>query len=244
MVYHLIIEITENKKTKKIYLINQSNLETIKNCALKYNSNQYFYVDGYRLSFEKIDRFKVVSSEEPLNVIASRIRNDYSRRGIIYALGEKDVLEMEKYITDITASVLNCDSDIVEDGCLNLNKAVEQIVSSKKSIDQQVIINGPVYSGVFTNTQVISGNDNTVTINYQKLNEELDSIEKSIDNEQISDNDKQDLRDIVEDIKECSSSKKKPSIIKNMLKGLKNTLMELGCNITVKLIEDKFNGLY
>ena len=152
--------------------------------------------------------------------------------------------ELEKYITDITASVLNCDSDIVEDGCLNLNKAVEQIVSSKKSIDQQVIINGPVYSGVFTNTQVISGNDNTVTINYQKLNEELDSIEKSIDNEQISDNDKQDLRDIVEDIKECSSSKKKPSIIKNMLKGLKNTLMELGCNITVKLIEDKFNGLY
>lgn len=247
MYYHLIIEITENKRKKNIYLTNIENIEEIKTYAKKYINNSIFFVDGYKLTFEMINRFKIVSTERKTNEIANDVRASYSRSNFFVLVKNTDVLEMQKYITDMTTTILNgldTEDQYVTDGTLNLGKYINDVVKkeTKNQKGQTIINNGNVFYGSVSNSNVITGNYST--INYEKIDAFLDDVKKSIINEDLEESKKQELIEVVDDIKDSSQNKKKPSIIKNAIIGLKNMLMEFGCNVTTKLIEDKANGLW
>ena len=242
MYYHIIIEAKENKKKRNIYLINKENIEEIKTYSQKYISNSMFFVDGYRLSFEMISRFKIVSTTRKIEEIANEVRESYSRSGIFAFVSNNDVLEMSKYTNDITTDILNnLEDDCVADKTLG-SKSNKIIKSEGKKQSGQTIINGNVFYGNISNSNVITGNNNS--INYDFIDNFLNDVEQSIINENLDDAKKQEVLEIVDDIKESSQKKKKPSIIKNAIIGLKNILMELGSTVTTKLIEDKINGLW
>ena len=244
MYYHIIIEITENKKKKNIYLTSKESIEEIKKYAQKYINNSIFFVDGYRLTFDMISRFKIVSTNRKTDDIANEVRESYSRSGFIAVVRNNDVLEMDKYISDITSDILNdLENDFVVDETLDLGKSINNVIKSEASKQSgKTIINGNVFYGNISNSNVITGNNSS--INYDSINELLSDVEDSVNNEDLDVNQKQEILEIVDDIKESSQAKKKPSIIKSAMVGLKNMLMEFGCTVTTNLIEDKMNGLW
>ena len=244
MYYHIIIEITENKKKKNIYLTNKESIEEIKKYAQKYINNSMFFVDGYRLTFDMISRFKIVSTNRKTDDIANEVRESYSRSGLIAFVSNNEVLEMDEYISDITSDIFNdLENDFVANETLDLGKSINNVIKSKDSKQSgQTIINGNVFYGNISNSNVITGNNSS--INYDLIDKLLSDVEDSINNEDLDVDQKQEILEIIDDMKESSQAKKKPSIIKNAIVGLKNMLMEFGCTVTTKLIEDKMSGLW
>lgn len=70
----------------------------------------------------------------------------------------------------------------------------------------------------------------------------VDEIKKSLNTEKISDEDKNDALEILEDIDSSIKSNKKTCIVKAALNGLKDFLINVGANVTAAIITAKING--
>ncbi|MCI5745100.1 MAG: ABC transporter substrate-binding protein [Erysipelotrichaceae bacterium] len=111
-----------------------------------------------------------------------------------------------------------------------------------KLIPQQVNYYGPVVTGNVNSSQLTSGSNNSNNLIYNDINKMIDEIKKSIETEKISDKDKNEALEILEEIDNSIKSNKKTSIIKAALNGLKDFLINVGANITVAYITEKLNG--
>lgn len=101
------------------------------------------------------------------------------------------------------------------------------------------IINAPIESSA-----IIAGNNNSLMFSYDKANNAISQIESSLNNEAISDEDKESAMELLSEIKEKVSNQKKPTIIKSTFTGLKDFLIGVGASATVAIIQAKMQGLF
>lgn len=93
------------------------------------------------------------------------------------------------------------------------------------------------------NTTVVAGDNNNVSFSYEKASKIIEEIEKSINNENLNQDDLETAKDILVDIRDKIDQKKKPSIIKATLSGLKDFLIGAGANVAAALIQTKLKDI-
>lgn len=93
------------------------------------------------------------------------------------------------------------------------------------------------------NTTVVAGDNNNVSFSYEKASKIIEKIEKSINNENLNQDDLETAKDILVDIRDKIDQKKKPSIIKVTLSGLKDFLIGAGANVAAALIQSKLKDI-
>lgn len=114
-----------------------------------------------------------------------------------------------------------------------------------KDIPQQAnYYYGTVINGNVSESQVVSGNNNTSTYNTDEMKAVVDEIRASLQNESIVQDDKESALEILEDISTKLSQNKKPGIIKSAFVGLKDFVLAAGANVTAALITAKIQGLF
>lgn len=101
------------------------------------------------------------------------------------------------------------------------------------------VINSPL-----ENTAVIAGDGSTVRFSYDAAQDAVAEIESSLETDDLSPEDKETVMEMLEDIKEKLEQKKKPTLIKSVLVGLKDFLIGAGASATVALIQAKMQGLF
>ena len=100
------------------------------------------------------------------------------------------------------------------------------------------VINGPSKG-----MQIVSGNEN-VTFSYDKANTAVSKIEAAISQEQIQSEDKDAALEMLSEIRDKITQEKKPSVIKALLVGLKDFLINAGGSLAAGLIQAKIQGLF
>lgn len=93
------------------------------------------------------------------------------------------------------------------------------------------------------NASVVTGNNNNVSFSYEKAFKIIEEIEESINNENLNQDDLETAKDILSDIRDKISQKKKTPIIKTSLSGLKDFLIATGANVTAALIQTKLKDI-
>jgi uncharacterized secreted protein with C-terminal beta-propeller domain len=101
------------------------------------------------------------------------------------------------------------------------------------------VINGDVDSSA-----IVSGNGNSIFFSYEKAKEAISKVKKSLESEQLSTDDQETAMELLEEINEKVSQKKKRSVIKSALIGLKDFLISVGASLTASLIQSKLQGLF
>lgn len=100
------------------------------------------------------------------------------------------------------------------------------------------VINAPSES-----MQIVSGNE-SVTFSYDKANTAVSEIESAISQEQMKTEDKDTALEMLSEIKDKISQEKKPSVIRALLVGLKDFLINAGGSLAAGLIQAKIQGLF
>ncbi len=114
-----------------------------------------------------------------------------------------------------------------------------------KNIPQQINnYYGTVVNGDICESQIISGNNNTNTYNNSSVNDAVNEIQKSLNTEMISEEDKANALELLEEISTKLEKNKKPGVIKAAFIGLKDFLVDVGANVTAALIAAKIQGLF
>ena len=129
------------------------------------------------------------------------------------------------------------------DGILGENFEFNESEKEKaRIIPQQINCYGPVITGNVNGSQIVSGNHKSNNLVSSDIAKMVDEIKKSLNTEKISDEDKNDALEILEDIDSSIKSNKKTSIVKAALNGLKDFLINVGANVTAAIITAKMNG--
>lgn len=101
------------------------------------------------------------------------------------------------------------------------------------------VINAPV-----SNSQIVSGENNNATFNYVLASESVSEIKTVIESAEISLEDKNIALELANEVEDKIKNKKKPSIIKSALAGLKDFVINIGAGTVVAVIEAKMQGLF
>ncbi len=116
---------------------------------------------------------------------------------------------------------------------------------SARAIPQQINnYYGTVVNGDVSKSQVVSGNENTISFSYEKADELIESIKSSIETDDITEEDKENANELVNEIAEKISNKKSPKIIKVALSTLKDFLISTGANVTAAIITSAMQGQF
>ena len=115
---------------------------------------------------------------------------------------------------------------------------------SAKDVPQQINYYGTVINGSVTNSQIVSGNNNSNTFNYEIVTEVIDEIKTALEKHSFTPDDKETALELLADISEKIESKKKPSLIKAGLIGLKDFLLNCGAGVLASLIQMKIQGIF
>ncbi len=106
-----------------------------------------------------------------------------------------------------------------------------------KTVPQQINnYYGPVVNGNVKQSQIVSGNHNTISFSYEQTNELLKNVKEAIKSEQLSREDRETAEELIEDAEAKIASKKKLGIIRAALTGLKDFLIGAGANVAGGLI--------
>ena len=128
-----------------------------------------------------------------------------------------------------------------KEGIVGENMAFnEKEKEQAKSIPQTInnyYGNTNVVNGSAEHSQIISGDNNNITITTDALRAELDTIEKAIHKEdKLSSENIETALELLSDIRNKIDSDKKPSIIKSGLVGLKDFLINAGGVLAASLL--------
>ena len=93
-------------------------------------------------------------------------------------------------------------------------------------------------------SQIIAGDNNTVTYNAAAASDTIKEIRESLERENISMEDMESAVELLDDISEKIEQNKKPGIIKSALIGLKDFVLSVGADITAALIAAKMQGMF
>lgn len=97
------------------------------------------------------------------------------------------------------------------------------------------------YFGTFVNgnikdSQVVSGDHNTVTFNYGQASALVNRVKETLQNEQISEEDRETAEELISEAESKIATQAKPAIIKATLSGLKDFLIGAGANVAGALV--------
>ncbi len=153
------------------------------------------------------------------------------------------------HLKSIVEKVVNCLIEwtlkLEEKGIVGENMTFNESESaSAKEIPQQINYYGPVINGNISSSQIVSGNNHTITYSTTAVSEALKEIQESLETEKISDEDMESALELLSDISAKLEQNKKPSLIKSALVGLKDFVLAAGANITAALITAKIQGLF
>ena len=115
-------------------------------------------------------------------------------------------------------------------------KAIPQTVNNYYGTTS--VINAPI-----SNSQIVSGENNNTTFNYSLASDSVSEIEVAINSSEMTPENKSTALELTEEIKEKIDNKKKPSIIRSALAGLKDFVVSVGAGAVVAVIEAKMQGL-
>lgn len=113
-----------------------------------------------------------------------------------------------------------------------------------RKLPQQINYYGPVINGNVTGSQIITGDNNTVTFSTSAASEAIAEIRSSLAQENISGEDMASAVELLDEISDKIDQNKKPGIIKSALIGLKDFTLTVGANVTAALIAAKIQGLF
>ena len=95
---------------------------------------------------------------------------------------------------------------------------------------------GAVFNGDMKQSQLVFGDNNTLSFNYEQPNAVLQKVKESIKDELPSGEDKEIAEELVAEVETKIANKAKPGIIKAALSGLKDFLIGSGANVAGALI--------
>ncbi len=156
--------------------------------------------------------------------------------------------QLHAIIEQVKNAILEWTIKLENEGILGENMQFNQSEKeSAKRIPQTVnnyygntnVINGDVDSSA-----IVSGNGNSIFFSYEKAKEAISEVKKSLESEQLSTDDQETAMELLEEINEKVSQKKKRSVIKSALIGLKDFLISVGASLTASLIQSKLQGLF
>lgn len=170
MYYQVLIEINEkigkSNTHKKITEIDKTNEEQIINdIIIPFLKNIEFRVNGYILKKENIHRLKISTTEKSARELAQHENDCNVARNIIYYVSAADILEYEKYNTDITNTLIKKAEQIIDNGHRIVSKS-ERILNKNK---------------IF----IVHGHDSEAKINVARFIEKL-GLEAIILHEQVN----------------------------------------------------------
>ena len=90
--------------------------------------------------------------------------------------------------------------------------------------------------------QIVSGNEH-VTFSYDQARAAISEIEAAISQEQLKSEDKDAALEMLTEIRDKITQEKKPGVIKALLVGLKDFLINAGSSLAAGLIQTNIQGL-
>ena len=102
---------------------------------------------------------------------------------------------------------------------------------------------GTVVHGDIKQSQVVSGNNNSISFHYGDVTELMGKVKESLVQEQLSADDRDSAAELISEIESKISQQKKPRIICAALTGLRDFLVAGGANVTAALIVQYLQGL-
>lgn len=114
-----------------------------------------------------------------------------------------------------------------------------------QSVPQQIYnYYGNVVNGNISNSNLISGNENRIRLDSAFAAQLVSEVEDSLKTDSISEEDRESILEMLQEISIKIEQNKKPQIIKAALVGLKDFLVNVGANVTAAMITAKINGIY
>lgn len=106
-----------------------------------------------------------------------------------------------------------------------------------KEIPQQINnYYGTVVNGDVSQSQVVSGDHNSIAFNYGQASDLMKKVRDSIEREQLSDEDRESAVELISEAEAKIAEQKKPGIIQAALSGLRDFLVAGGANVTAALV--------
>ena len=156
--------------------------------------------------------------------------------------------QLHAIIEQVKNTILEWTIKLENEGILGENMQFNSTEKeSAKRIPQTVNYyygNTNVINGDVDNSAIVSGNDNSIEFSYEKAEEVLSDVKKSLELEELSKDDYETAIELLEEINEKVSQKKKCSIVKSAFIGLKEFLISVGASLTASLIQSKLQGLF
>ena len=95
---------------------------------------------------------------------------------------------------------------------------------------------GTVVNGDVSQSQVVSGDHNSIAFNYGQASDLMKKVRDSIEQEQLSDEDRESAMELISEAETKIAAQKKPGIIHAALSGLRDFLVAGGANVTAALV--------
>lgn len=95
---------------------------------------------------------------------------------------------------------------------------------------------GTVVNGDVSQSQVVSGDHNSIAFNYGQASDLMKKVRDSIEREQLSDEDRESAMELISEAETKIAAQKKPGIIQAALSGLRDFLVAGGANVTAALV--------
>ena len=135
MFYQIIVETNEkvgkSKQNKVIKEIDKTSKEEILNDILiPYLNEEEFVINGYFLKKENIVRLKIVTTEQSARTLAEYENNNMPEGLIMYVVPE-DILNYDRYITDVTKPLISEAKDLMTNSKANAVHKNETLDKSK-----------------------------------------------------------------------------------------------------------------
>lgn len=93
-------------------------------------------------------------------------------------------------------------------------------------------------------TNIVTGNNNTVGFSYGDAKDAVREIKSAIETDSLSQEDRDTALELLQDIDRKILEQKKPSVIKSLLSGLKDFLINGGASLAAGIIQAKLQGLF
>lgn len=84
----------------------ESRDEVLNNIVIPYLNNEEFVFNGYMVNKQKINRLKVMTTEQTVRVL-SKYENDNVPKRLIMYVSPNDIFRYNKYITDVDKELLD-----------------------------------------------------------------------------------------------------------------------------------------
>lgn len=159
-----------------------------------------------------------------------------------------------QYVFDISTHVLNGIIEKVKNTLLDwalklegegiegkgMSFTEEEKVKAKGITDGMTVVLNPKAE----NVSVITGSGNTINFNYKDAENAIQEIKKAVEDTNLSSEDRETAEELLKEISEKLAAKESPSIIKALLLGLKDFLINAGGNAAGTIIAMQLQGLF